>query len=77
MDAMILETQLGSDSQSSDSRDVDGSASMHATAIQKGLNAENTKDQVTRESVFKRLTFSNVVGGEKAGKRPLFSWRGD
>ncbi|KAI3664259.1 hypothetical protein L6452_44744 [Arctium lappa] len=62
MDAMILEAQLGSDSQNSapindaggESRDADGSVSMHATATQTDTDTENTKEQVTRESVFKR-----------------------
>ncbi|KAI3669425.1 hypothetical protein L6452_40660 [Arctium lappa] len=84
MDAMVFEAQLVSDSQGSatangsggESRadvNVDANDSIHAAAVPMSTNIENPK--VTRESVFNRLSYSNVMGGEKAGNLDFFPWR--
>ncbi|KAI3672603.1 hypothetical protein L6452_38698 [Arctium lappa] len=82
MDAMVFEAQLVSDSQGSatangsggESRaevNVDASVSIHAADVPTSSDTENPK--VIRESVFNRLTYLNVVGGEKAGILDFFS----
>ncbi|KAI3685715.1 hypothetical protein L6452_34973 [Arctium lappa] len=85
---MVVEAQLVSElvsyshgsatsnSSGGDSRaenNVVGSVSKSAEMDTTGTDTVNPK--VTRESVFKRLTYSNVVGGEKAGNLDFFPWR--
>ncbi|KAI3692856.1 hypothetical protein L6452_32680 [Arctium lappa] len=60
----------GSGGESRADVNVDASDSIHAAAVSTSTGTENPK--VTREFVFNRLTYSNVVGGEKAGNLDFF-----
>ncbi|KAI3692858.1 hypothetical protein L6452_32682 [Arctium lappa] len=59
LDSQGSVTANGSGGETRADVNADGSASMHAAAVPT-TDTENPKEQVTRESVFKRLTFSNV-----------------